>query len=144
MLTTPRTESRSTRSPLAPPSLPAVHYAADHAESLVRASVRDGGWARLAPGVYVDAEIASDYRAWLVAHVEEMLTFPGFLSAECFEAEADHASARAYCVQYRLLNVAALDDYLREQAPRMRAQAESRFGGRFSASRRLLQPFATS
>lgn len=63
MLTTPRTESRPTRSPLAPPSLPAVHYAADYAESLVRASVRDGGWARLAPGVYVDAEIASDTSA---------------------------------------------------------------------------------
>lgn len=92
----------------------------------------------------VDAGIASDYRAWLVAHVEEMLTFPGFLSAECFEAETDHASARAFCVQYRLVDAAALDDYLREQAPRMRAEGEARFGGRFSASRRLLQPFAAS
>jgi hypothetical protein len=35
---------------------------------------------------------------------------------------------------------AALDDYLREHAPRMRAEGIARFGDRFRAERRVLVP----
>ena len=58
------------------------------------------------------------------------------------EAQGDDAATRAFCVQYRLRDAAALEHYLQEHAPRMRADGEARFGGRFSASRRILQPFA--
>ena len=43
------------------------------------------------------------------------------------------------CVQYTLRDRASLDAYLRDHAPRMRAEGEARFGGRFRASRRVLE-----
>lgn len=89
----------------------------------------------------VDAAIAGEYRAWLRGHVEEMLSLPGFSGAEVFEvveSPADPARVRL-CVHYRLQDATALDDYLREHAPRMRADGLARFGERFRATRRVLR-----
>ncbi|HVK86944.1 MAG TPA: DUF4286 family protein [Kofleriaceae bacterium] len=90
--------------------------------------------------VDVDAAIAEDYRAWLGPHVAELLTLPGFVDAACFDV-VDPAPADgrvAMCVQYRLRDRAALDGYLRDHAPRMRADGVARFGDRFRATRRVL------
>jgi hypothetical protein len=91
----------------------------------------------------VDRAIFSDYRAWLDEHVRSMLALPGFTSAEVFElGDAPSTPRRSLCVQYRLAGAADLDRYLRVDAPRMRAEGETRFPGKFSASRRILQPLA--
>ena len=88
----------------------------------------------------IDAEIASDYLAWLDAHVREIRALPGFLGAELFDdAERSSAQQRSLCVQYRLASAADLDAYLRDHAPRLRADGQARFGGRFRATRRVLQ-----
>lgn len=42
------------------------------------------------------------------------------------------------CCHYPLRDQAALDDYLREHVPRLRADGQARFAGKFSASRRVL------
>jgi len=87
----------------------------------------------------VDAAVATDYRGWLDAHVQDMLALPGFVSAQVFEvAEPVEAGRVVYCVHYRLRDAAALDAYLREYAARMRADGAARFGDRFRASRRVL------
>lgn len=90
----------------------------------------------------VDAAIHADYRAWLDAHVREILALPGFVSAEILEYRdpAPAAGRRSLCVQYRLTDDAALERYLREDAPRLRADGIARFGGKFSATRRILGP----
>lgn len=88
----------------------------------------------------LDAAIRDDYLAWLAPHVAEILALPGFTGAQVFEV-ADPAAApgrASLCVQYRLAGQADLDRYLAEQAPRLRAEGMARFGGRFSASRRVL------
>lgn len=91
----------------------------------------------------VESGIARDYAHWLEAHIAQMLALPGFVSAERFEVEAaDDATHRGFCVQYRLADAGALDAYLREHAPQMRADALARFGERFSATRRILRPLA--
>ena len=88
----------------------------------------------------VDAAVASDYRGWLDAHVQDMLALPGFVSAQVFEVAEPVAAGRVgYCVHYRLRDADALDAYLREHAARMRADGDARFGGRFRASRRVLR-----
>jgi hypothetical protein len=46
----------------------------------------------------------------------------------------------AICMQYRVRDLAALQDYFEQHAPRLRADGIARFGGRFSANRRTLQP----
>ncbi|HEX5123879.1 MAG TPA: DUF4286 family protein [Rhodanobacteraceae bacterium] len=88
----------------------------------------------------VRADIYADYRAWLAAHVVEILALPGFESAEVFDVR-DPAPAndrRALTVCYRLVDQASLDHYFAEHAPRMREDGKRRFGDGFTATRRVL------
>ena len=92
----------------------------------------------------VEAAIAGDYRDWLRGHMAEILALPGFLGAGISEV-LDPAPAEGFiglCVQYRLADEAALAAYLCDHAPRLRAEGETRFGGRFRARRRVLRPLA--
>lgn len=86
----------------------------------------------------LDPAIAADYRAWLDTHIREILAIPGFTGAELL-AE-DHPEARpVWTVRYHLDTRAALEAYLREHAPRLRADGLARFGNRFTTSRRVLE-----
>lgn len=90
--------------------------------------------------LWVEAESAPAFRAWLGTHVGEMLGLPGFLAAEIFRVESTRANEaeHGWTVHYRLRDRAALEAYLAEHAPRMRADGLARFGGRFRAERRIL------
>jgi hypothetical protein len=90
----------------------------------------------------VETAIAADYRAWLRGHVAEILGLPGFLGATVSEVlePAPPAGFAGLCVHYRLDGEAVFAAYLRDHAPRMRAEGEARFGGRFRARRQLLRP----
>ena len=90
--------------------------------------------------VEVDNAVAADYRVWLRDHVAEMLALPGFTGAKVYEVVEPPPSAGCIrlCVQYRLRDRDALEAYLREHAPRMRADGVARFGDRFRAQRRVL------
>jgi len=94
--------------------------------------------------IEVDAQIEREYRDWLGAHVEAMLALPGFVDAHVFTVAEPVATAGriGLCVHYRLRDAQALAAYLREHAPRMRVEGSARFGGRFSAARRVLLPQA--
>lgn len=91
--------------------------------------------------VDVDAGLREDYLRWLGPHVAEILALPGFEGAETFEVvdPADPALLRV-CMRYRLADAAALDDYLRDHAPRLRADGIARFGDRMRATRRVMRP----
>ena len=72
----------------------------------------------------VEAAIAAEYRAWLRGHVAAMLALPGFRGAQVLEV-LDPEPAPGFAglrVQYRLEDEAACAAYLREHAPRMRAE----------------------
>lgn len=90
----------------------------------------------------VDAAIRDDYRAWLLPHMREICALPGFIDAQLHEVDepAAEEGRLSLSVRYTLSGKAALDTYLREHAPRLRADGEARFGGRFRASRRILRP----
>jgi len=89
----------------------------------------------------IDRDIAEAYRAWLSTHVAEILRLPGFVDARILDVlePAPDATRFAMCVQYTLRDRAALDAYVRDHAPRMRGEGEARFGGRFHATRRVLE-----
>lgn len=88
----------------------------------------------------IDPAIAGDYDPWLEEHVRDMLGLPGFLSAEILHIEAEQEDAwPRRSVRYVVASREALEDYLREHAPRMRAAGEERFGDRFKANRRILE-----
>ena len=91
--------------------------------------------------VEVDAAAHDEYRVWLRDHIAEILTLPGFAGAKVFEVLEPPPSAGrvGLCVQYALKDRASLDDYLRDHAPRLRADGVARFGDRFQATRRVLR-----
>jgi hypothetical protein len=92
----------------------------------------------------VERAITGDYLAWLHGHLREMLALPGFLDARLSEVgdPAPGEDAVVFCCHYRLQDAAALDAYLRDHAPRMRADGQQRFGARFSAQRRVMTVLA--
>ena len=91
--------------------------------------------------VFVREEIRAAYRDWLEAHIREIRALPGFTGVEVFDRlePAADAGEVAICVHYRLRDAGALADYLREHAPRLRADGVERFGDGFRAERRVLQ-----
>ena len=91
--------------------------------------------------IEVDAAAHDDYRVWLHDHIAEILALPGFTGAKLFEVLEPPPSAGrvGLCVQYALKDREALDDYLRDHAPRLRADGIARFGDRFQATRRVLR-----
>lgn len=94
--------------------------------------------------LFVQRDIAPEFRQWLDPHVREILALPGFLGAEVFERTEPPGDAGelVLCTQYRLRDAAALASYLREHAPRLRADGMEKFGGRFRADRRVLTSIA--
>jgi hypothetical protein len=89
----------------------------------------------------VDAAVIDRYLAWLRAHMREIVSLPGFTGAKLLEQDEPRAEAgRVYLsVHYTLRDEQALATYLREHAPRLRAQGEALFGGHFRATRQVLR-----
>ncbi len=87
----------------------------------------------------VDRDIADEFDAWLVEHVQEMLDIPGFLKAETFEIEDDDESRVRRVTHYYLANEEDLEEYLAGPANAMRQSGIDRFADRFAASRRVLR-----
>ncbi len=92
--------------------------------------------------IQVQNESADDYRAWLGDHVRELLTLPGFLSAEVLIAPTslELPGVEEIVVLYRLESQHALMIYLADYAPAMRAKMQANFGGKFTIARRVLSP----
>jgi hypothetical protein len=89
----------------------------------------------------LDVAIRDEYVAWLLPHMRAICTLSGFIDAQLFGVVDPAADANrvSLCVQYTLRDAAALDAYLRDHAPRMRAEGEAKFGGRFRALRRVMR-----
>jgi len=86
-----------------------------------------------------DPAILREFDVWLEGHVAEMLGLPGFESASIHPAEDPATGRPERVVRYRMASRDALERYFREDAARMRADAVTRFGDRFSASRRIVE-----
>lgn len=94
------------------------------------------------------ASVSEELDHWLTQHVHDMLQLPGFLDANILHPKTLIPSANVYTsvrrvVRYTLANRAALENYFKEHAARMRAAAQTRFGNRISSSRRILDENGT-
>lgn len=91
--------------------------------------------------IEVDRAIGDAYADWLREHVAQILRIDGFLAAQRYERHdvPPDAPRRGFVIAYRLRDAAALETYFAEHAAALRADGERRFGGRFSASRRVLR-----
>lgn len=84
----------------------------------------------------VAPDTAAAYGDWLRPHIAEILAIPGFRRAELL-TEDDEDGRAVFCVRYHLDSRAALETYLRDHAPRLRAEGLARFADRFIATRRV-------
>jgi len=82
----------------------------------------------------IDSDIRDLYLEWLDEHVQEILRLPGFTQAKIWSSD----EGDTVC-QYTLDSRSDLDRYLKEDAPRFRQDGVSRFGGKFKATRRILE-----
>jgi antibiotic biosynthesis monooxygenase (ABM) superfamily enzyme len=80
-------------------------------------------------------ERRADYLNWLAPHIEEMLGFDGFISAEMFINNENDCEITCH---YRLRDMDAMNAYLAGPAQTMRADGIKNFGGQLSATRRIL------
>ena len=92
--------------------------------------------------IEIDAPLRGEYLAWLHPHVAEIIALEGFTGAQILEVVDPPPSAGTarFCVQYRLTGTDALEAYLRDHAPRLRADGIARFGSGMRASRRVMRP----
>lgn len=90
----------------------------------------------------VQDSCAEEFAQWLSVHIEEMLSFDGFVSATWYNRENAEEnninSVSLWTIHYQLLSKDHFSQYLREHAQRMRQEGMDKFGGQFSATRRLL------
>jgi putative heme iron utilization protein len=90
----------------------------------------------------VDKEAYDAFVPWLEEHAAELAALPHFDSAEVFADTADAPDGdtrRRLVAQYRTTERARLDAYFAQDAERLRADGMAKFGGRFTASRRILE-----
>ncbi len=88
--------------------------------------------------LFIDAEVAASFDAWLARHVDEMLAISGFISAEILaDTEGPNDGVVKRTVQYRVSSREALDHYLAHDAERMRGEGQRMFGGYFKATRKI-------
>ena len=85
--------------------------------------------------IRIQKEIRQDFLPWLESHIQEMLTLPGFISANCFQIEEDPLQ---FCVHYFLKDLTALKHYLKHEAPRMRGDGLKTFTDKMNIHRRTL------
>lgn len=90
----------------------------------------------------VDRAIESEYLAWLNDHVREMLELGCFEGAQIYREEQDGSGDGQFrmVVHYQVRGRETLQRYFDEHAASMRADGLERFGARFSATRRVLEP----
>ncbi|HEX9706467.1 MAG TPA: DUF4286 family protein [Steroidobacteraceae bacterium] len=88
----------------------------------------------------LDPDIVADYDAWLPGHVRDVLACQGFLGATIEFPETPPGERQRRRIRYRIDSVAALDQYLENQATRLRTETAQRFGGRVHCERRVLRP----
>ena len=85
--------------------------------------------------ITVAPEARADYLAWLKPHMDAMLTFDGFHSADLL---VNSENENEITCHYRLQGMAAMNAYLEGPAKAMRADGVKRFGDQINAQRRIL------
>lgn len=88
--------------------------------------------------INIQQDAAPEYEAWLREHIGQMLQLQGFLSATWTTAEEAEGGTVTHCVHYFLRDRDALQHYFLHHAEAMRQEGVRLFGGKFTATRRVL------
>ena len=87
--------------------------------------------------IAVDGAAAEAMAVWMKTHIREMLAFEGFAGATWYFLDPE-AGRQRWCIHYQVEGWKQLNDYFDNHAEAMRRDGLNRFGGKFSANRRVL------
>lgn len=89
----------------------------------------------------ISNDIYKEYYEWLVHHIKIILTYEGFKKAIIHKLcdTVDEAN-KHITVVYSIATKKDLDNYLINHATEMRNDGIQKFGNKFSATRRILEP----
>lgn len=89
-----------------------------------------------------DATIKDEYKSWLATkHIKEVLSFPGFVSAQLHPIyeNGDSSGSAGVVVNYLLESLQVFEEYNKSDiARKLRSDALEIFGDKFTASRKVL------
>ena len=87
--------------------------------------------------IQVDGDAAEEMAVWMKTHIREMLAFDGFAEATWYFLDPEEGRQR-WSIHYRVDSWNHLNHYFDNHAEAMRQDGLDRFGGMFSADRRIL------
>ncbi len=90
----------------------------------------------------VDHDVKDEYLAWLRPRIQELLGLEGFEAALFYRPDdfiSPETGRLMYTLHYLVRSQQHLNDYFENHAPRLRSEGMARYGGRFTATRRILQ-----
>jgi hypothetical protein len=86
----------------------------------------------------VDDDVSEAYELWLNVHMAEIVKAAGFQGARLYRVDGQEPGVKRWVTHYLASQRAQIDSYLENLAPTFRADGLARFGGKFSAERRIL------
>lgn len=90
--------------------------------------------------VKIDFEIEKDWLNWMKnIHIPEVMDTGYFMSNDIFKLLIDEPDGITYSIQYKLKNIADLEDYQAKYAPQLQAKHNNRYADKFVAFRTLLE-----
>lgn len=93
----------------------------------------------------VDEDVHEEWLAWMkTTHIPEVMATGLFLDNRICRVLADDEGGITYAVQYTCADMATYEHYKSEHAPRLQAETQKRYGGRFAAFRTLLEVLHTA
>ena len=92
----------------------------------------------------VDEDVHEEWLAWMKGtHIPKVMATGLFLDNRICRVLADDGGA-TYAVQYTCADLATYERYKAEHAPRLQAETQAHYGGKFVAFRTLLEVVHTA
>ncbi len=93
----------------------------------------------------VDEPIHQEWLEWMKhVHIPDVMATGLFLDSRVVRVLAEEEGGVTYAVQYTCADMATYERYRAEHAPRLQAETEKRYGGRYVAFRTLLEVLHTA
>ena len=90
--------------------------------------------------VNIDTDVEQEWLLWMKEiHIPEVMATGLFLESRIFRVLANDEGGITYAVQYTCADMATYERYRDEHAPRLQAETQERYGGKFVAFRTLLE-----
>ena len=95
--------------------------------------------------INVDADVAEEWLRWMKeVHIPDVMATGLFLDNRIMRILAEEEGGLSYAIQYTCADMATYERYKEQHAPRLQAETQKRYRGRFAAFRTLLEVVHTA